>query len=179
MKLLLYLILIFTGGNLFAQCTPSTPNPDCITALTLTVGGACVNGTTCGGAAETASTCLYAGSECSWYEFTATATNMYVQIEVTSTSGCHISSNVYEATAPCVGTEISCLSGAPLDDVHSLTGLTVGTTYYVQICYSPGGPCGRNGSAEYCISVGEPDPPCDLCSTPCGTAQGFTSAPTV
>jgi hypothetical protein len=105
---------------------------------------------------------------------------MYVQIVVNTTSGCHISSNVYSSTGNCASlSQISCLSGAPLDDVHSLTGLTVGSTYYVQVCYSPGGPCGNNGSAQYCIAVGVPDPPCNLCSSPCGTASGYATSPSV
>jgi hypothetical protein len=105
---------------------------------------------------------------------------MYVNIDLTATSGCHISSNVYRATGPCTGlTQLSCLAGAPLDDMHPLTGLTVGGLYYIQVCYSPGGPCGNNGSAQYCVNVGIPDPPCATCSTPCGDAYGYTSAPTV
>ncbi|KJS06880.1 MAG: hypothetical protein VR77_03450 [Flavobacteriales bacterium BRH_c54] len=163
----------FAGG-----CAPTTTNGTCPSATTLTPGAACINGTTCSGGAQAASSCLFAGSECSWYSFTATGTSMFVNIDVTATAGCHISSNVYAATGSCVGTEISCLSGTPLDDLHSLSGLTVGNTYYVQVCYSPGGACGNGGSAEFCISTGEPDPPCDQCATPCGTASGYATAPT-
>ena len=159
-------------------CSPATTNGNCLAATTLVVGDPCVAGTTCGGSGQLGS-CLYTGSECSWYSFTATATAMFVNIEVTANNGCHISSNIIESTGSCVGTEISCQSGTPLDDLHSLTGLTVGTVYYVQVCYSPGGPCGNGGSAEYCIEVGEPDPPCNTCASPCGTALGYASSPTV
>ncbi len=115
-----------------------------------------------------------------WYRFTATATSMYLNIDLTATSGCHISSNVYSSTGACAGlTQISCLSGAPIDDLHSLTGLTIGGQYYVQVCYAPGGPCGNNGSAQFCVRVGTPDPPCNTCSTPCGDAYGYTTAPAV
>lgn len=167
--------------NMFAQpaCSPTTTNGTCPTATALTVGNPCVNGTTCGGGAQAASTCLFAGSQCSWYTFTATSANMFVYIPVTATDGCHISSNVYRSTGPCIGTEVSCLSGAPLDDVHTLTGLTVGALYYVQVCYSPGGPCGNNGSAEYCIEVGNSAAPCNTCSTPCGAALGYPTTPTI
>lgn len=185
MKTKLFLIFFLTSflfslkGFAGGACTPTTTNGSCGAALALTAGAACVNGTTCGGNAETASSCLFAGSQCSWYSFTATGTNMYVNIDVTATSGCNISSNVYSATGACSGlTEISCQAGAPLDDMHSLTGLTVGNTYYIQVCYPLGGPCGAAGSAQFCIKAAEPDPPCNVCATPCGTAQGFAAPPT-
>jgi hypothetical protein len=170
-------------GCVLAQpggCSPPTASPNCTAATVLTPGAACVSGTTCAGGVQGASTCLYAGSQCSWYRFTATAANMFVNIAVTTTSGCHISSNVYAATGNCTGlAQISCQFGAPLDDVHSLTGLTVGGIYFVQVCYAPGGPCGNGGTAQFCISVGVPAPPCNTCSSPCGTASGYTSTPTV
>jgi hypothetical protein len=176
--IILYIItpnISIAGG----ACNPVSVNPTCPTLIPLVVGAPCVNGTTCSGGPQMASSCLFIGSECSWYSFNATSTDMFVNIVVTTFSGCNISSNVYESTGPCVGVEISCLSGTPLDDVHILTGLNIGTTYYVQICYPPGGPCGNGGSAEYCINVGIPDPPCDLCTTPCGTAAGYQTTPTV
>jgi hypothetical protein len=104
---------------------------------------------------------------------------MYVNIDVTAVSGCQISSNVYRATGACTGTQVSCVFGAPLDDLHNLTGLTVGDLYYVQVCYPVGGPCGNTGSAQFCIDVGIPDVPCNTCSGPCGTAQGFPTPPTI
>lgn len=169
-----------TGRAAQPGCSPPATNTSCATSTLLTVNATCINGTTCQGGAQSASTCLYAGSQCVWYRFTATATSMYVNIDVTATDGCHISSNVYRATGPCTGfTQVSCLAGAPLDDAHILTGLTVGSLYYVQVCYSPGGPCGNNGSAEFCIEVGTPDPPCNTCSTPCGAALGYSTTPSI
>ncbi|MDQ3101901.1 MAG: hypothetical protein M3R08_10985, partial [Bacteroidota bacterium] len=180
--LFLVFILFFHVKEIVAQpggCSPPATNGTCATALSLTVNGNCVNGTTCSGGAQAASSCLYAGSQCAWYSFTATAVNMYVNIGITATSGCHISSNVYRATGPCVFTQISCLSGAPLDDMHSLTGLMIGSLYYIQVCYAPGGPCGNGGSAQYCVEAGIPDPPCNTCAGPCGTAAGYSTTPTV
>jgi hypothetical protein len=126
-QFLIFSISVLIGEFALAQpagCTP-TAYPDCPSALTLTPGAACVTGTTCDGGAQAGSSCLYAGSECSWYEFTATATDMFVNVDVTATDGCHISSNVYEATGACVGAEISCLSGAPLSDLVVMGGLQI------------------------------------------------------
>lgn len=180
-KLLLVIATLFTaflGKSQPGGCTPIANN-SCANLQMLTVGANCTTGTTCDGNGAAGSSCLYAGSECAWYGFTATATEMFVNIDVTATSGCHISSNVYESTGSCAGFEISCVSGAPLDDFHALTGLTVGGLYYVQVCYSPGWPCGNNGFAEYCIEVGVPDPPCETCATPCGTASGYPTDPAI
>ena len=164
------------GGG--GGCTPTT-SPSCATAVSLTSGDPCVNGTTCSGnGAGTPSACIGAGYECSWYSFVATAADMFVDIAMTANSGCHFRTEVFGGNCGSL-TSLSCQSGAPLDDLHSLSGLTIGNTYYVQVCYAPGGPCGNGGSAEFCISVGEPDPPCDLCSTPCGTATGYATNPTV
>lgn len=175
------LVLVFNLTSVFGggACSPASVNSSCLVSTNLIVNDPCINGTTCGGTPELMSSCLYSGSECSWYSFTASSSDMFVSIEVTTFSGCHISSNIYESTGLCAGNEISCLSGSPLNDLHSLTGLTIGTIYYIQVCYSPGGPCGNSGSAEYCISVGIPDLPCDLCIISCGTASGFIINPTV
>ncbi len=181
-KLFLFFILtssLFSLKGYAGGCAPNTTNGSCATAIAITPGAACINGTTCNGTGPAASSCLPAGSQCSWYSFVATATSMYVNINVTNTPGCYIASNVYAATGVCVGTEISCLAaGAPMDDVHSLTGLTIGATYYIQICESQFGPCAGD-AALYCIEVGIPAPPCNTCSTPCGAAQGFATPPTV
>ena len=176
----LFSIKGFAGGG-GGGCTPTTSG-SCATAVPLTVGAACVNGTTCGGgASDPASSCIGAGFECEWYSFTATATAMFVQLTNVSTSGCYNRSEVFNdgGGAGCGGlASISCVSGAPLDDMHSLTGLTIGNTYYIQNCYPPGGQCFNGGFFEVCTQVGIPDPPCNTCAAPCGTATGYPTTPT-
>jgi hypothetical protein len=182
-KYLFLLAVVFSFFNLKSYaggCSPSTTVGTCATAATLTPDAACTNGTTCtGGTGSTAGACIPAtGYECSWYKFVATASAMYVNVAYTATSGCYSRTTVFSGSCASL-TSLSCMTGAPLDDVHNLTGLTVGNTYFIQVCYAPGGPCGNGGSFEYCISTGIPTPPCNNCSTPCGTAQGFATAPTV
>ena len=56
----LFSIKGFAGGG-GGGCTPTTSG-SCATAVPLTVGAACVNGTTCGGgASDPASSCIGAG----------------------------------------------------------------------------------------------------------------------
>lgn len=164
----------------FPACSPGTSNPNCATNTPLTIGAPCITGTTCSGSLPSLSgTCLSGALECSVYSFVATSTNMYVLITFNSSSGCHIRSTVHSATGSCVGTQISCQTGAPLDDLHSFTTLIIGNTYYVQVCYLPGGACGNNGNATYCINVDESDIPCNTCIDSCGTAAGYATNPTV
>ncbi|MDF1673071.1 MAG: T9SS type A sorting domain-containing protein [Vicingaceae bacterium] len=179
----LIIALTFFNTDVYATaCSPSTTNGSCATTQALTPGAPCVNGTTCGGNSGVGgSACIPAGyGQCSWYSFVATATSMYVQVVPSNAPSCFFRSNVYRrgATA-CSGTEVSCISGAPWTDVHSLTGLTIGATYDVQVCYNNSGSCGNDGKVDFCIEVGVPDPPCDQCTNPCGTALGYPTTPTI
>ncbi|MBW6484491.1 MAG: T9SS type A sorting domain-containing protein [Vicingaceae bacterium] len=159
----------FAGG-----CAPNTTTGTCNNATSLTVGGACVSQTTCNGAAPNA-----AGSgsgECSWSSFVATSSNMVVNIPVTNSPDCFITSSVYSRTGACSGlTQISFSSGTPMDDAHYLNNLVIGQTYYVEVCEPQFGPCGGD-EAVYCIDV-KNYIPCNNCSVPCGVAQGFPAPP--
>jgi hypothetical protein len=177
-------IILFIAFSLFSVksyaggCAPNTTNGTCATAVSITAGGACVSGTTCGGVAPSGSSaCISGAYECSWYSFVATATDMYASVDMTANDGCFNRTEVFSGSCGSL-TSLSCASGAPFEDIHTLTGLTIGNTYYIQNCYSPGGPCGNGGASIQCTSAGEPDPVCDQCSAPCGTAQGFATAPT-
>ncbi len=184
MKTSLYLFIVISfsffsiKGYAGGPCTPIANN-SCGNAVSLTSGNPCVNGSTCSGGVPAASSACIAGAyECSWFSFVATGTDMFVDIPLSATSGCHFRTEVFSGNCGSL-TSLSCQSGAPNDDLHALSGLTIGNTYYVQVCYAPGGPCGNGGWAETCIRVGEPDPPCNTCAAPCGTAAGYPTAPTV
>lgn len=177
----LFLLTCFNG---WSQCgsgqntTTSISNVSCSTAAILTPGAPCVTNTTCDGNASISNGCIGTGYDCAWYKFTATASSMYVSVSHVNNSGCCASSQVFSGGCLSLNS-ISCITGCPLDDVHSLTGLQINATYFIRICYPLGGPCGNNGFFEYCVEVGEPDPPCDQCSTPCGTAAGYSASPAV
>ena len=159
----------FAGG-----CAPNTTTGTCNNATSLTVGGTCVSQTTCNGAAPNA-----AGSgsgQCSWSSFVATSSNMVVNIPVTNSPGCFITSSVYSRTGACSGlTQISSSSGTPMNDAHYLNNLVIGQTYYIEVCEPQFGPCGGD-EAVYCIDV-KNYIPCNNCSVPCGVAQGFPAQP--
>ena len=158
-----------TVGNPPAGC--NVTNLSCAQATPLVVGDPCINGSTCNGDPPTATSCNGGMTEGTWFTFTATDTEMNVYINHVSNTGCYYSSSVFSGSCGSL-TELSCESGAPLNDAHVLSGLTIGDTYYIQVSYPPGGPCGNNGYSEFCISVIES--PCQGGSNnTCLTAEPF------
>jgi len=158
----------YAGGGCAAA-----PNNSCANASPLTVDAACTSGSTC--APNTVNTNCASQSNGVWYSFVANATSLAVMIEAVS-GGCYFSSAVYSGGCGSL-TELDCQTNSPLDDIYSLTGLTIGNTYYILVTYPPGGPCGDN--ATFCISVVTPTPPCPTCAAPCGTAEGYATTPSV
>ncbi len=172
-------------------------NDNCANATVLTVNSACVNGTTDAagtqsGEALTPSCVTSAFNQTVWYRFTATASRMWVQTEVTTFSGngttwgpAAWASAVYNSTSclPSASSIISCQNSNSVGNgdyimENMLNGLTPGQTYLVQIGYRTGQ--GVNRIPDFCIRVGDQfSPVCNTCSSPCGAACGFTSNPTV
>ena len=171
------------GGQVFPLAPPA--NDNCANAISLTVDAACINGTTKQSTTQTGepTACQGAINQTVWYKFVATSTSLYVEVERTASSGCYLSSAVYSGS--CLpSTNLSCEDAAfgPNLNIHNLTGLTIGTTYYIQVSYTAGMFCGSannsNTGADFCIKVGTPQS-CATCSTPCGPLCVFGSTPTV
>ncbi len=171
------------SGPLSPAAIPA--NDDCANAILLTVNAPCITGTNKEStiqAVENAA-CQGAITKSVWYRFVATAALMYVEVERTASSGCYLSSAVY-SNACLPSTSIACedAAGGPNLNIHNLSGLIIGNTYYVQVSYTAGGPCGNNSNAntgaDFCIKVGRPVN-CNTCATPCGPICVFSSTPTV
>lgn len=170
------------------------PNDDCSNAIQLTVNGTCIIGTTDQGSLQTGEyqppCATLTFNQSVWYRFTATASRMYVQLELNTVIGGLMSSGrwvsaVYQSTTctPPASSLISCQTANSVGTadgviVNTLNGLTVGATYLIQIAYGVGN--GITGVPEYCIQVGDQfTPVCNTCQSPCGQACGFSTSPTV
>ncbi len=131
-------------------CSPAATNNNYANAITLTVGAAAINGTTCQGTIEAGEAlgCNTAATQTVWYRFTSTAAISYLIIDATG-STCYLGSSVWPGfslpTNRC--TMIDCQSAdyGPTVTVFKLTAVA-GTNYSVQITYTSGLGCGNHGS---------------------------------
>ena len=134
-----------------AACDPT--NEICANAIPLTVGAACVNGSTCGGGSVESFSCDPGSqNEAVWYSFTATQTEMLLTASTTQIGGCAIVTSVFSGTCGSL-TEIDCNNDVDDNSAIALTGLTVGTSYYIQVSFSAGSPCAA--FIDFCIAVEE------------------------
>jgi hypothetical protein len=165
-------------------------NDNWANAQSLTVNGGTVSGSSCGTfQAGEAYGCNASGDPTVWYKFVASATTMYVEINLL-TGGCYFGSAIYAGssmpTANCGNNgPISCQnpSGGPATHLYQLTNLTVGATYYVQISYPSGGVCGTNATFAIQATTSNPGgtitnkPLINTCNSP-GAGCFFNSPPT-
>jgi hypothetical protein len=176
-------------GTVTAQ---APANDNCASATALTSGAAPLcNQTMDGGSVQagevvTAATVGAAANFANtiWYKFTATSTNMFVEYEFTGLTGgatwcpTRLSMVVYNSSVCIPGSgSILATESAASDGsiVMTLTGLTVGNTYLVQIGYNGGSGC---QFPEFCVRVGNTPTPCS-CSSPCTAGCGYSTTPTV
>lgn len=174
-----------SAGGLQLMAVPA--NNNCSNAISLTVNAPCVNGTNKESTVQSGENfaCQGTPTKSVWYKFTATQSDMFVEVERTASSGCYLSSAVYSGTClPASATAISCedAAGGPNLNIHNLTGLTLNATYLIQVSYRGGTGCGNNSStttgADFCIRVGTPTI-CATCGNTCGSVCLFPAAPTV
>ncbi len=162
-----YLIMIDgKGNNVGSYCIrvldPPT-NDDCVDAVTLTVGAGCVAGFNSGASAEglTDPSCWTGPSsydESVWYQFQATDDSVTINFGDGSL-GANGQAGVYEGSCGSL-TEVGCGKGG--SEVN-LTGLNIGTWYYVMV----DGKTTEDGT--FCISAYEtppPPPPIGTCVNP-------------
>jgi len=147
--------------NIFGQV-----NNNCANSTTLTPDAACTSGTLSGSnvqAGEVTAAASHCGTanftQSVWYSFTATSTSMWVELGGISLSGGgggyfpgRLTTIVYNTSAciPGAGEIIGCDNHADNLTTVSLTGLTIGNTYLVQVGYNT-----ANGSRQvnFCINI--------------------------
>lgn len=185
-KFLFISVLVFALGiNVFAGgptiCT-MTSNNDCVDAISLTIDVACADGCTQGATIEVGEVgdCM-SGNQSIWYNFIATSTSHQVNVWLDNSGGCFNASAVWDGSGGCLpgpADILSCHDAAngPLNQAHLLTTLTIGNTYYIQVAYGSGGPCGAG--TDVCVEVITYDP-CDICGDECYAACEFATIPAV
>jgi hypothetical protein len=181
------------GGNEFGNfgiCvtsptppTPPTPpaNNECSTATPATVNpnALCsdvVSGTISGATASAQSnTCSGAADDDVWYSFVASATTHTISLLNVNGSTTDLYHSVYAGTCGSIGAPLICSD----PNSSTVTGLTIGNTYYVRI-YSWTSFSGQNTTFDLCIGTPPPPPTnvtCDLMDPICsGSPIAFTAA---
>lgn len=180
----------------FEHEDPEAPGPESVpgndsyaNATLLTIDASCINGTNKEATTQVGEAygCQGTCTKTVWYKFIATSTSHFVEIELISTSGCYLSSAVWNASGnanPPTGSPLSCedANGGPNLNIHNLSGLSIGSIYYIQVSYTGGFFCGNNNSSNtgtnFCIQVGTPVS-CVACNNPCGPVCQFNSTPTL
>ena len=176
-------------GNALNVLSAPPVNDNCANAITLTSNAACTNGTMDQATTETgeytAAGCASSSpSQTVWYKFTATSSNMYVQLDMTTlVSGAtwcpsRFFARIFKTDAcqPIASDVVDCdQHGDDGTVVLNSNSLTPGATYLIQLGYNDGNGC---KVPNFCIEVGD-RVSCGTCSSPCGAACGFTSTPSV
>lgn len=151
-------------------CLPLPANDDCASAQSITAGPACV--TTAGNNACASSpigipTCLspFVTFRDVWYSFSANTTSANVNIAYGSATDAYYA--VYDG---CGGAQLAC--GQALNGVDNLVaGLTIGTTYYVQVL----SPTATAGTFNICVTdFVLPDPCTNITNITCATSATST-----
>ncbi len=170
-----YLVRVYhygtgNGGGDFTICVthtaPSAPANDyCTSAVSLTSSTSCnyTSGTTTGATQSLVGTCTGSSDDDVWYSFVAASTSETVKVQ----SGSGFDAVVDVRSGSCQGTNVQCTDATASAglETSNLTGLTVGSTYFVRV-YNFGTGSGT-GSFQICVThVGSSAPSNDLCSSP-------------
>jgi hypothetical protein len=177
---------------LACSCGATGTNNNFASATTLTVGAGAIAGSTCGATLEAGENldCNPSANQSVWYKFVATATTSYVVVHLDPSSNCSVGSAIFQTSTLPTGScphASSCQSASygPFSGSNTVYQLptVIGTTYYVQVVYGSGGPCGNSGCFTINVTNTNPGgitnaPPANSCATATSTCYLSSSAPT-
>ena len=171
-----YYVQVFTWTSTIGQTStfdicistppPAPSNDNCAGAITLTVNPGAICTTTTAGTIASAtdsgvtSSCFGTDDDDVWYRFTATNTTHYVSLLNVAGSATDMYHAVYSGASGCgsLGAALICSDA----DSSTVTGLTIGQTYYVQV-YSYTSTTGQTSTFDICIGTPPPPPSNDNC----------------
>jgi hypothetical protein len=146
-------------ASTFSISIVTLSNDECSGATPLTIGAACVPTTGCdlnatdSGITPAGCAAAATSDDDVWYSFVATATSHVVTV-----TGSASFTPVFEVYSDCSGTPVTggCMVGGLGSTISSVvTGLTIGTTYYVRV-YDFG--TGYPSTTTFTICIGNPPP---------------------
>ncbi|MDR6158192.1 hypothetical protein QF023_001708 [Chryseobacterium sp. SLBN-27] len=165
-----YTVTAYQGANTSSGCTvrnfttgsAAVPaNDDCVNAVSLTVSpsSTCLtstSGNTLGATMSMgASPCFGTPNDDVWYSFVATSSSHMVSLTNVVSTGTSSTTDMYfQVLSGACGTTTSLLCSDA--DTNIVTGLTVGSTYYIRVYTYP---ANANSFASFNICVTTPPPP--------------------
>ena len=145
-------------------CPVLPPNDECTGAIGLTVNadlncGVVTSGTVLSATASIQSTTECGGTEDDdvWYSFVATSTTHVISLLNVAGSTTDMYHSVWEGT--CAGGLIATANSCSDNDQQTLSGLTIGNTYFVRV-YTWTGTTGQTSTFDVCIGTLPPVGPC-------------------
>ncbi len=147
---------------------PSNDNPCAATPVTVNTGITCsstTNGTTTSATATGTAmgSCFGTADDDVWFSFVATNSTQTIALENISGSTTDMYFSVHAGTCGSIGAAVLCSD----PETGTVTGLTVGTTYFVRV-YTYTSTTGQNTNFTICIT---PPPPVPSNDNPCGATS--------
>ena len=146
-------------------CPPPPANDECTGAIPLTVNPNNLCGSTTSGTVVDATSsaqangCGGTADDDVWYSFVATSTIHIVSLLNIAGSSIDMYHSVYSGTCGSIGAAIVCSD----PNSSTLTGLTIGNTYFVRV-YTFTGTSGQTSTFDVCIGTPPPPPVNDECT---------------
>lgn len=160
-----------TSSGTYAVTTTTCPtvpsNNDCGGSASLTPAASgsssCIttNGTTFGATASSQTTCSGIADDDVWYSFVANSVNHQVTVDGVANFNAVV--QVFSGACPSGMTSLSCtdITGGNGIETASLSGLTIGSTYYVRVYHSGTGP-GVSAANSFTICVTSSSSACNI-----------------
>ncbi len=173
-KIFTTLVFVYTC---FIEILIAQPaNDNCTGAISLTVGTSCsyISGSTTS-ATQTFAGCIGNADDDVWYTFVATATSHTVQVQ----SGASFDAVFQVYSGSCGGTSLICrdATGSGGLETYTLTGLTVGNTYWIRVYHYYSG--SGSGNFQICVTIPASPPanddPCNAIPLTVGTSCSYST----
>jgi len=138
-RVILLFGLFFYALPSIAQTVPV--NDDCSNAVALTVNAAAIGGTLANASNQNIAglNSFYSTKNDVWYSFTATCTSHIITIDYISNPGSNIYFEIYSGSCSSLTLVNSAYSTASTYTNRQVTGLSIGTTYFIRVIdHKPG-----------------------------------------
>lgn len=170
---LLFFSFLFLPSLVFSAAAPPAPaNDNCASATAITWNGVkrCTYTESATMQGGESTTCMAGANQSSWFSFVASNDTAVIKATDFAGGGCVMRYSLYGPNPTCVPAAPAGCSGNVTNSEITWQPLTVGATYFIQVLYNSGGPCG-GGVTNACFAVYDPLPPAPTYGSTCALAS--------